>query len=362
MASLLQHPGWMNVLALSLDSPSLPARTSVVEFFLALATVSYPLGHNLVLRTFEALRDTAGEDRAFAGFVRSVYDVADGRGFFGSATAAAGHRKDAVAAAHGVWDAGGDAQTMPRDVREFLISSLALVRYLVELPEQTDYRIELRNRFMASGFSFVLQRLRSLSPREFADILAHVDAFEERARADCDEFVEGLAAGLCGFDMNDSGQVVSALFESFADDANGASMLRSIFQHLLIPARLSAGPVRTKLLFFIDRIISQIVLDRKGLEVDFVATYQVPVDDILLGLVELDRLDATRKELLKTGQRLAELAAEKRRIERNHAALLERTAGLENQLTQRTAELESSRVLFDQYRARQDSIFDELSQ
>jgi hypothetical protein len=198
---------------------------------------------------------------------------------------------------------------------------------------------------MASGFRNVILKLKTWAPAEFKDVLRHVAGFQTRSRMDQDEFIENLEAGVLvssstfsklrsneheetgadeeedgsNFDLNldDPFQVLKVLVESYKDDLIGIGYIKTILQHLLIPTKLINTAERTKHLYLIDHIISQIVLDKNGLESDFAESYKIPVEEIVKGLMDVDIVEQMGVELERARTRCLELVSEKKRLERD---------------------------------------------
>ncbi|KAJ3274450.1 hypothetical protein HK104_004104 [Borealophlyctis nickersoniae] len=313
ITDLISTPDYLNILILSLDSPTLAAGTSAADFLLALITLDYPKGHRLVLAAFEHFRATRGEIRLFRRLIRTLEKMVNARGIFGSSVGAKSGREMGWVGANG----GGAAQ---REINEFLISAVTLIRLIVEIPPQLEYRIHLRNEMMAAGFGQVLKQLRTWAPSEFHEIMTHVDAFEGQARADHEEFVEDMDVIMSQVDMTDPRALLDALLESVGQSANddgktggadkdeAASYVASILQHLLVPVKTRDEVSRVRMLRLIDLVITQIVLDQAGLDPDFTDLYEISVDDLVHGMVH----DVAREnEALRL--KIEEMSSEKNR-------------------------------------------------
>ncbi|KAJ3061508.1 hypothetical protein HDU99_005539, partial [Rhizoclosmatium hyalinum] len=204
-------------------------------------------------------------------------------------------------------------------MKDYLISALALIRYIVQVPSQLEYRIYLRNEFMACGLFKIFKVVKTWASAENAGILVHIAEFEARAQMDHDQFVEGMDAGICDdvVDLEDEHKVLDAIMQSYKSDTVGMEYVRSILKHLLIPTRTIDEVSRTKFLQLVDILLSQMVLDGKGLQSDFFDTYQVPLSEILQGFVEKDEVEVLKAELINTKLKLSEVTADKRKLERD---------------------------------------------
>ncbi|KAJ3023894.1 UNVERIFIED_CONTAM: hypothetical protein HDU68_008418 [Siphonaria sp. JEL0065] len=311
---LLARSDWINILTFSLDSPILSSRISATDFLLALVVLNYPNGHNLVIRAFETYKKEQSGLRLFERFVGTISEIVESRGTFGSVV---GSKKDNAGSIAGIMSM--NREMAHKEMKDYLISALALIRYIVQVPSQLEYRIHLRNEFMACGLSKVFKKLKSWAPAENSGIMVHVAEFEGRAQGDHDEFVEGMDAGICDdvLDMEDEHKVLNALMEGYKQDNIGKEYVRSILKHLLIPTRMINEVARTKFLYLVDTLLSQIVLDGKGLQSDFFETYQVPIDEIIQGFIERDEVEALKADMIKSKLKISELMAEKRKLERD---------------------------------------------
>ncbi|KAJ3266630.1 hypothetical protein HDU77_011378 [Chytriomyces hyalinus] len=311
---LLAKSEWINILAFSLDSPILPARISATDFLLALVALNYPKGHNLVLRAFETYRTEYGAMRLFERFVGTISEIVDSRGTFGSLV---GARKEVGGAIGGIVTM--NREKAHTDMKDYLISALALIRYIVQVPSQLEYRIHLRNEFMACGLFKVFKKLKTWAPTEYAGIMVHVEEFEARSQMDHDEFVEGMDAGICDdvIDMEDEHKVLTVLMESYNGDDSGKEYIRSIIRHLLIPTKMMDDIARVKFLQLLDGLLAQMVLDGKGIQGDFFETYGVQVEELVKGFIEKDEFESMKEELVKARLKLSELNAENRKLERD---------------------------------------------
>ncbi|KAI8852793.1 hypothetical protein BC829DRAFT_430386 [Chytridium lagenaria] len=354
IVDLLSKPGYLNTLALSIDSPILSARTSAIEFFLVLVTLDYPKGHNLVIRAFETFRQTRGHLRLFGSVVSALVEVVESRGKFGTMV---GSKRDVL---EGMIQSSSNLEQAQKEINDFIISSVSLIRWIVEVPSQLEYRIHLRNEMTVCGFSSVISKLKLWAPSEFRGIMTHIEGFELRAQADQDEFIEGLDAGIADIDLDNPHAVLDNLLEAYKKDAVGTGYIKTILQHLLIPTRLSNDIVRTKYLYFIDRLVTQVVLDRKGFDPDFTDAYKVSVEDIINGFVDLDAMEGMIDEVQRLRHRCSELTSEKRKVERDldeaqnkyetKVATLEDVASMKDRL------LSILREQFDDFKSRQESV------
>lgn len=123
---------------------------------------------------------------------------------------------------------------------------MALIRYVIEVPFEIEYRIYLRNKLTCCGFNPILQTLKGWAASEFDSVICHVNSIEIDASADVDEFMAKIGNHFQdrGVDLDDTQQVLSALTDFFSKDYVGFNCIKTILQHLLVPASITDGHVR----------------------------------------------------------------------------------------------------------------------
>ncbi|KAI8821726.1 armadillo-type protein [Fimicolochytrium jonesii] len=280
---LLSSPSYLRTIVLSLDSPQLAIRTTAIDFLLCLVTIEYPRGHKLVMDAFNHFRASHDDLYTFARLVESLEYLVSTRGVFGTAVGARveGARDPGLS-----WGGRGKGD-MQREIKGFLVSAITLLKLVVQVPDELEYRIHLRNELMASGFGRVLKRLRTWAASEFSEILTHVDQFEEQAARDHQDFADDLE-NVTSLDLQDPYGILDALMGSVCttEQDGGRDYVLSILQHLLIPARLIDAPSRAKVFRLLDLMISQVVLDRNGMDPSFTDMYRVSIEEVMEGISE----------------------------------------------------------------------------
>jgi hypothetical protein len=109
--NLLSNPTWLSILAYSLESPMLTARTSAVEFFLVLVALEYPRGHSLVMKAFEEYRKAKGDLRLFERLMGTLLELVESRGLFGSVV---GSKRDGL-------DGLIQTENFQKELKDFLV-------------------------------------------------------------------------------------------------------------------------------------------------------------------------------------------------------------------------------------------------
>lgn len=83
----------------------------------------------------------------------------------------------------------------------------------------------------------ISQELRKWAATEFQEIICHVDAFENVADRDFEQFTRNMDLSF-DIDLFDHQSLINALDESLKNDTVSASHITSILQNLLIPAKI----------------------------------------------------------------------------------------------------------------------------
>ncbi len=141
----MTHPEFLNSLIKCLDAPLLNIRTLAIDFLLFTTSLGYPEGHQLVMAAFRHLKSQRKEERLFQTFVTSIDDVVRSRGTWGALVGSKVENITNLALNM------RNKTTLHREMKEFLVSAISLVRYLIEIPVEVEYRIHIRGQFAACG-------------------------------------------------------------------------------------------------------------------------------------------------------------------------------------------------------------------
>jgi hypothetical protein len=288
ITDILCHQNFLNILILSLDSPLLVARTATVDFLLAIITLEYPTGHKLVMSALEHFRATRGHQRIFDYLVDSISKAASSRGIFGSKVGAfstndyqvfgfgAGNNKDSS----------NNRNPTERDVRDFLVSGVALVRFLVEIPPEFEYRMHLRHELISSKISRVFQKLSTFASSEYHDILQHVVAFENLKSADFKYLLCNMDSEL-DIDVDNPNALLGLLNSKL--DENDTRTITSLIQNIVVGTSLIDADTRSYMLSMIEKAVTYIILDQNGIT-NFTDAFKYSVDQIISQLQEIEHL------------------------------------------------------------------------
>ena len=284
ITDILCHQNFLNILILSLDSPLLVARTATLDFLLAIITLEYPTGHKLVISALEHFKNTRGHQRIFDFLVDSISKAASSRGIFGSKVGAA-------ASEYQVFGFGANSkdltkQPTERDVRDFLVSGVALVRFIVEIPPEFEYRMHLRHELISSKINQVFQKLTTFASSEYHDILQHVVAFENLKSADFKYLLCNMDSEL-DIDVDDPNALLGLLNSKLGE--NDSRTITSLIQNIVVGTSLIDPDARSYMLSMIEKAVTFIVLDQNGIT-NFTDAFKYSVDQIITQLQEIEQL------------------------------------------------------------------------
>ncbi|KAJ3114548.1 Diaphanous [Phlyctochytrium bullatum] len=258
-------------------------------------------------------RQNMGIPRMFYILVGGLLEIVESRGKFGTIV---GSKRDGL---EGISLSSTNAEQAQKEINDFIISTVTLLRYIVEIPDHLEYRIYLRNEITICGFAKVIATLKTWAPLEFREIMTHIEAFEIKAGLDFEDFNDGLDSGALDVDLEDPHAVLENLLTAYDGDPVSQGYIKTLLTHLLIPTRFHNETVRTKYLYFIDRLVSQVVLDRKGFQPDFADTYKIAIDDIISGFIDLDAMEEMIEEVQRLRQKCIDLNSDRRKLERDLA-------------------------------------------
>ncbi|KAJ3341420.1 hypothetical protein HDU91_000710 [Kappamyces sp. JEL0680] len=280
ITDILCQQNFLNILILSLDSPLLMARTATIDFLLAIVTLNYPTGHQLVMSAMDYFKTTRKKSRIFDCLVESLANAVTSRGIFGSKVGA----MDGGLFGFGTQDK--IRAPSERDIRDFLVSATALVRFLVEIPPEFEYRMHLRHELISSGIIPVFQKLTTWASSEFHDVLQHVVAFENLKTADFKYLLTNMDSEL-DIDIDDPNQLLSLLKSKL--DPDDTRTVTSLIQNIVVGTSLIDSETRSYMLSMIEKAVTYIVLDQNGIT-NFTDAFKYSVDQIISGLQEIELL------------------------------------------------------------------------
>ncbi|XP_071951717.1 protein diaphanous homolog 2-like isoform X2 [Antedon mediterranea] len=170
------------------------------------------------------------------------------------------------------------------DSPQLMTYSMQLMNAIISTPEELDFRLHLRNEFMRTGLKEIIQDLRET---ENEDLQLQMNVFDDHEEEDAEEFMQRFNnIKLDFYDIED-------VFKLLKNVTIGSPMegdLLSILQHLLLIREDSyARPQYYKL---VEETVSQIVLQRSGLDPDFVAKkVDFEIEHMITNLTEKAKYD-----------------------------------------------------------------------
>jgi hypothetical protein len=108
---------------------------------------------------------------------------------------------------------------------------VALIRYLVEIPTEFEYRMHIRKEFIASGLQPVFKRMKEWASEEYCDILQHVDAFEELKTSDFVYLLDNMDSEL-KIDIDNPSELLEILKKQLSETENKA--LSCLIQNIVV--------------------------------------------------------------------------------------------------------------------------------
>lgn len=150
-----------------------------------------------------------------------------------------------------------------------------MINALVATPDDLDFRLHLRNEIIREGFAEALPGLRDMDQD---DLNVQLDIFDEHKDDDAVEFQHRFND--ITLHMDSSKEIFSVL-HTVTEDTASQNYFLSILQHLLlIRDDVFARPQYFKL---IEECVSQIVLQKSGVDPDFGARKLTIDVDALVG-------------------------------------------------------------------------------
>ncbi|RKP18738.1 FH2-domain-containing protein, partial [Rozella allomycis CSF55] len=268
----------MCTVALSIDSPNLASRKLALELLAVFCYVDPPNGHLMVVKAMGDLQMNRKEDSRFSIMCSSIQEIIEQ------------HDKNTE-----------------RDVIEYFITSMIFVNAVISTPEELDYRMHLRNQFVQAGLLNIVDELR-LTGNEY--LAKQFDAFEMEMDEDYEEFV--IMRDNLRIDFTDIREISESLIEA-SEGTRASSHLLSMFQHLML-IRNEPG-IRANYFRLIDGIISQIVLDGKGIDPDFTSRFNISLESLFEKLSVDERSIGSERIEEEVKKRTMKLLREKEELE-----------------------------------------------
>ncbi|TPX33081.1 hypothetical protein SmJEL517_g03929 [Synchytrium microbalum] len=289
--AVLDMDGAMDVIALSLRSPSVRTRATVLEIFGAVCFI--PEGHKCVLEGMDAMASTSGLRSRFEIVVYSLWQSCQG--------------------------------TTPLD-EELQVASMSFINAIILGGPgiNLDFRMHMRYEFIQLGLEPLLEVIEEVEN----DLLQNqIDVWVTSLETDEEELYSKI--DLSTVDVEDNEDIFWALNDSMAPTSCGPHW-SNLLQHLLL---LPANPFqKMKLMYVIEKVVAQILLQKDSDNPDPAsALASIDVQQWVAELTEvLDKTAASeeryRKQLEKAKRLEKELDEEKKKSK--EAASAQKVANL----------------------------------
>ncbi|OAD76082.1 hypothetical protein PHYBLDRAFT_110012, partial [Phycomyces blakesleeanus NRRL 1555(-)] len=316
----IKNPQCIQEIVYCIVSPAVNTRRLVCEVLVFLCYFSVPVGQELVLRAMDNLRDARKGYGRFDAWLKDLLYTLGGRGRMGSMVGASEDFKRL--ATHGAPD---------NQLSEFALYNMILVNAIVNVVEDPEIRIHLRNQMNVSGLERIMDRMLDLCCDQ---VDRQVQEFRTLAENDHDEIMELYHERVLR-DLNDPRDVFECVLAS-VEGTRGYDFFLSSLQHLLLIHE--EGNLKARYFQIIDNLITQVVLDHKGLVDDFSSSYGTSVRHLVDKFADQDQLQATIEEIRQLQTMYDELQVEHNAAQQQ---LIERGDGLAiTQLKEKTTSLE----------------------
>lgn len=167
---------------------------------------------------------------------------------------------------------------------------MLLVNAIINVVEDPEMRIHLRNQMNASGLEQLMDQMFEFNNEQ---IDRQVREFRLLAENDQDDVMEIYHDKFLR-DLNDPHDVFECVLSS-VEGTRSYDFFLSCLQHILLIR--DEGELKTRYFQVIDNLITQVVLDHKGLVEDFSSSYGTSVQHLLDKFADQDQLQATLEEV-----------------------------------------------------------------
>ncbi|KAJ3218661.1 Disheveled-associated activator of morphogenesis 1 [Dinochytrium kinnereticum] len=280
LSAVLDYDESLNIIALSLRSPSGRTRALVLEIFGAVCLI--PGGHRCVLEGMDALQEIAGMRYRFEIVVHSLWLSCQG--------------------------------STPLD-KELQVASMSFINAVIcgGPGVNLEFRMHLRYEFLQLGLMQLIDKIgfieNELLQTQIDVWIAGLEADEEESFAKVDtDFVN----------LDDPEDVFGALMQSM-NISSCLTPFSSILKHILL---LPSNPFqRMKFMLLIDKIVQQISIQRDSEDPDPAAALtDIDVRGIVADLVDTNRLRESDEKFRKQLERAKKLEKEVEQLKASKAS------------------------------------------
>ncbi|KAG0317729.1 hypothetical protein BG000_004435, partial [Podila horticola] len=291
----IKHPPCISALCFSITSPQLQTRKLVVEVLTFLCYCEVPMGHKLVLEGLDQVQEYWKESARFDAWMRILENTIDGRGRFGTMVGMSEELKK--------------TGTLDSHLIEYVLSNVIFINALLQVVDDIELRIHLRSQLTTSGLTRIISKMRSLN-HDLID--RQLNIYEDEAENDYEDMVEFYNHQIL-HDMSDPYDVFQALLRS-VEDSRAYDFFLSLLQHMLLIRE--EGDLRIRYFQLMDAIVTQVVLDRRGVTETFDQKIGISVNQLVSKLVDQDRLNIALEDAKQARTELEKMTRQKNELER----------------------------------------------
>ncbi|KAL7308771.1 hypothetical protein PS15m_011936 [Mucor circinelloides] len=296
---VISHPECIYHIVLSLVSPPIQTRKLVCEILAFVCHVDLPKGQEIVLKGLDKLSEHLGEFGRFDAWLKLLDATLDGRGRMGSLVGASEDVKRL---------AGSGAPD--NHLADFALSNMMLINSLVTVIEDVEVRVHLRNQMNASGLDSITEKMLDFNNEQ---LRRHINIYKQMSENDVDEIMEIYNETILT-NMNDP----RACFERILERVEGTrsyNFFLSALQHMLMIQ--AQGDIQVRYFQILDRLVTQVVMDRKGLTQEDLSGGGMgwSVSMLIDKFAEQDQLDKAVQEAKETKQMYEKAIKEKQELE-----------------------------------------------
>ncbi|KAG0250651.1 hypothetical protein BG011_008195 [Mortierella polycephala] len=290
----IKHSPCITSLCFSITSPQLQTRKSVVEVLTFLCYCEVPMGHKLVLDGLDQVMEYWKESARFDAWMRILENTIDGRGRFGTLVGMSEDLKK--------------AGTQDGHLVEYVLSNVVFINALLQVVDDIELRMHLRSQLTTSGLTRIISKMRSLN---YDLVDRQLNIYEDEAENDYEDMVEFYNHQIL-HDMSDPYDVFHALLRS-VEKSRAYDFFLSLLQHMLLIRE--EGDLRIRYFQLLDAIITQVVLDRRGITDNFDQKLGISVNQLVGKLVDQDRLTHAIEDAKQARQELETVTRQKNELE-----------------------------------------------
>ncbi|KAG2183787.1 hypothetical protein INT43_006798 [Umbelopsis isabellina] len=287
----------------SMLSPPIQTRKQVCEVLVFMCYCEVPSGQEIVLRGMEQLRNATRDFGRFDPWFKLLETTLDGRGRMGSLVGASDDFRKL-----------GMQGTADSHFTEFAISNLMLINSIINVVEDVDIRVHLRNQMNSCGLQRILSKLEELNNDQ---VTRHLNNFHQMADNDNEEIMESYNEQMIN-NMSDPRDVFECILSS-VEGTRSYDFFLSAMQHLLlIKDSVEDRQVYEKTPRYfqlIDKVVTQIVLDRKGLAEDISSGYGMSVVEMVEKFTEKGEVQKALQDAKEARELYEQTLKEKKKIE-----------------------------------------------